>query len=53
MARMMPPMLQVMKDVGGVEMPEYLAKLTGDAPKPTAVDPAVNGQATPATAEKA
>ena len=25
----MPPMLQVMKDIGGVEMPEYLAKLTG------------------------
>jgi flotillin len=53
MARMMPPMLQVMKDVGGVEMPEYLAKLTGDVPKPAAVDPAVNGHATPATAEKA
>jgi flotillin len=32
MARMMPPMLQVMKDVGGVEVPEYLAKLTGDGP---------------------
>lgn len=34
MARMMPPMLQVMKDIGGVEMPEYLAKLTGDTPPP-------------------
>ena len=32
MARMMPPMLQVMKDVGGVEMPDYLAKLTSDNP---------------------
>jgi flotillin len=32
MARMMPPMMQVMKDIGGVEVPEYLAKLTGDAP---------------------
>lgn len=28
MARVMPPMMQVMKDIGGVEMPEYLAKLT-------------------------
>lgn len=41
MARMMPPMLQVMKDIGGVEMPEYLAKLTGDAP--TETPPSVNG----------
>ncbi len=37
MARVMPPMLQVMKDVGGVEIPEYLAKLTGDGtPSPVA-----------------
>src|SRR5262249_40676499 len=26
LARVMPPMMQVMKDVGGVEMPEYLAR---------------------------
>ncbi|MCI0703731.1 MAG: flotillin family protein [Planctomycetia bacterium] len=32
LARIMPPMMQVMKDVGGVEVPEYLAKLTGEAP---------------------
>ena len=32
-ARSLPPMLQVMKDVGGVEIPEYLAKLEPvDAP---------------------
>src|SRR5438876_424461 len=31
MARTLPPMLQIMKDIGGVEMPEYLAKLTTDA----------------------
>ena len=43
MARMMPPMLQVMKDIGGVEMPEYLAKLTGDAPP--AAPPSANGAA--------
>ncbi len=28
MARTLPPMMQVMKDIGGVEVPEYLAKLT-------------------------
>jgi flotillin len=28
LARVLPPMMQVMKDVGGVEMPEYLARLT-------------------------
>lgn len=28
LARTLPPMLQVMKDIGGVELPEYLAKLT-------------------------
>lgn len=32
MARSMPPMLQVMKDIGGVEVPEFLAKLTTEAP---------------------
>jgi flotillin len=42
LARIMPPMLQVMKDVGGVEVPEYLAKLTGETPA------SVNGA--PATA---
>jgi len=30
LARVMPPMMQVMKDIGGVEMPEYLARLTPD-----------------------
>jgi flotillin len=27
----MPPMMQVMKDIGGVEMPEFLARLAPDA----------------------
>ncbi len=48
MARMMPPMLQVMKDIGGVEMPEYLAKLTGDAP--TSTTPPVSSNGTHAAA---
>jgi flotillin len=30
MARSLPPMMQVMKDIGGVEMPDYLAKMAGD-----------------------
>jgi flotillin len=46
MARMMPPMMQVMKDIGGVELPAYLGKVVnGDsvpveaAVRPTAVEP--------------
>ncbi len=35
MARVMPPMLQVMKDVGGVEVPDYFAKLTNSVPDVT------------------
>jgi flotillin len=34
MARVMPPMMQVMKDIGGVEVPEYLAKLTSETSPP-------------------
>ncbi len=30
MARTMPPMMQVMKDIGGVELPESLVKFTGE-----------------------
>lgn len=50
LARSMPPMLQVMKDVGGVEMPEFVAKMTPDVAT-TKVEPTVNGHA--ATVEKA
>jgi flotillin len=39
MARVLPPMMQVMKDVGGVEMPEYLARLTPEAPARPASPP--------------
>jgi flotillin len=31
LARGLPPMLQVMKDIGGVEMPEYFARLSEEA----------------------
>ena len=44
LARSMPPMLQVMKDVGGVEMPEFVAKLTPDGTAAKA-EPTVNGHA--------
>jgi flotillin len=33
LARTLPPIMQVMKDVGGVEVPEYFARLTPD-PRP-------------------
>lgn len=38
MARSLPPMLQVMRDIGGVEVPEFIAKLQGETPStpPTA-----------------
>ena len=36
LAKMMPPMLQVMKEIGGVEVPEYLARLSGEDGKSTA-----------------
>jgi flotillin len=32
LARSLPPMLQVLKDIGGVEVPEYLAKLSDEKP---------------------
>lgn len=38
MARTLPPMMQVMRDIGGIEVPEYLAKIYEEAP-------VANGQA--------
>ncbi|MBI1914767.1 MAG: flotillin family protein [Planctomycetes bacterium] len=31
LARTMPPMMQIMKDIGGVDLPEYIAKLTPES----------------------
>ena len=31
LSRTLPPMMQVLKDIGGVELPESLVKMTGDA----------------------
>ncbi len=38
MAGTLPPMLQVMRDIGGVEIPESLAKLVGEDDKSTATN---------------
>ncbi|HEV3255993.1 MAG TPA: SPFH domain-containing protein [Gemmataceae bacterium] len=46
MAHVLPPILQIMKDIGGVEMPEYLARLT---PERRAGD----GAETPVTPDRA
>jgi flotillin len=32
MARSMPPMMQILKDIGGVELPEYIARLNPELP---------------------
>jgi flotillin len=45
MSRVLPPMMQVMRDIGGVEIPETLATLAG-----VGKGPATNGQATAASA---
>ena len=49
MARTLPPMMQVMKDIGGVEMPAYLAKL---AAEPAAVAAPAAEPAPPPMPEK-
>jgi flotillin len=50
LARTMPPIMQVMKDIGGVEMPEYIAKLNPDTHPVTdrVVTPNGTTSATPA-----
>ncbi|MBI1246398.1 flotillin family protein [bacterium] len=45
MAKTLPPMMQVMKDIGGVELPEALIRYTEDP------DSLANGQSKPAEAE--
>ncbi len=39
LVRMMPPMMQVMKDIGGVEIPGYLGKMTTDVKDSTPIMP--------------
>jgi len=49
-ARTLPPMMQIMKDIGGVEVPEYLARFTNENGAPTHVAAAAgsNGTNSPA-----
>jgi flotillin len=48
MARTLPPMMQVMRDIGGVEFPETFVNLGGDRSKPQAeAEPPVDGHAAP------
>ena len=44
MAGTLPPMLQVMRDIGGIEIPESLAKLAGED-SPAATTQGGNGRA--------
>lgn len=46
MSRTLPPMMQVMKDIGGVEIPETLANLAGIEKKPSTDGPPVKPQPT-------
>jgi flotillin len=41
MSRTLPPMMQVMKDIGGVEVPEYLVRLNDGTSNGSAVETAV------------
>jgi flotillin len=58
MARTMPPMMQVMKDIGGVEFPEALMKFVSDSPadghasRPVPAPP-IDGNGAPAAAPPA
>jgi flotillin len=46
MARTLPPMMQIMKDIGGVELPEYIAKFTppNNSERPTSPPPNGNSE---------
>jgi flotillin len=48
LVRSMPPMMQVMKDIGGVEMPEYLARMKTEPPTPNGSAAAPTPAAPPA-----
>ena len=43
MSRTLPPMMQVMRDIGGIEMPEFLAKMQGEPATPAKAE--TNGAA--------
>lgn len=45
MAKTLPPMMQVMKDIGGVELPESLIRFAGDPALTEKETPAPTGEA--------
>jgi flotillin len=47
MARTLPPMMQVMRDIGGVELPDFLGKLAPDAAAAGEVERALSSPAAP------
>src|SRR5437588_9787679 len=47
LARTMPPIMQVMKDIGGVELPDYFAKLTPEPAAEPKAAPVVAAERTP------
>jgi flotillin len=53
MSRVMPPMMQVLKDIGGIEFPETLIKVHSGTTDPTTVDPAKDGVKTAAATSTA
>jgi flotillin len=52
MSRTLPPMLQVMKDIGGIEIPETLTKLAGSAKQPENLPETPSGGAAPELAAR-
>ncbi len=50
LARTLPPMMQIMKDIGGVELPEYIARFAPDAKAAAKPGHAGNGHAEEAVA---
>src|SRR4029077_12119823 len=52
LARTLPPMMQIMKDIGGVELPEYVARFATDAKGPAKADHVGNGKAEEVAAAK-
>jgi flotillin len=51
MARTLPPMMQVMRDIGGVEFPETFVNLDGAHPVKAKEKPSVDGHSTPQAAD--
>jgi flotillin len=53
MTRTLPPMMQVIKEIGGVELPDFLGKLEAQTPAAPATNPAAQPERPTAAAEPA